>query len=72
MDDRNVPGKNTAPNKVRVFIEALSRLLALARRCCWIAISAFSLDSTWDINPFVCQFKKGPVSKVKHTRVRLW
>lgn len=34
MDDRKVPGKNTAPSIVVVFIEALSRLLAFARRCC--------------------------------------
>lgn len=44
-EDRNVPGRNTAPSNDKVFMAVLSRLLAWANRLCWAAISRLSFDS---------------------------
>lgn len=54
MDDKNVPGRNIAPSRVRVFMDMLSLRLALAMRCCWKASSILNLDSSLAVNVVTC------------------
>ena len=54
MEDRNAPGKNMAPMRVRVFIDVLSFPVACASRLCWAAMARLSLDSRWEMKLFIC------------------